>query len=220
MSCELQWRCATAVVRMMKPYPNLLESVVQISCFWVGTCWNIYQPPQISFSMPTGEPKPAGSGFDRWLIDCAVGHWKSARLAFPISNNQPLPVPPPPQCGPGFDFQTKASLRTCWGHSAFSHCWMNTEFPFHRCQCLQTQSGALSSSELLNVDNFAKKQKRKACGVVGAKRSEPSLVGKGEGAYLFNPCQSCLPERSTSRPHKQCKRSGSGGILLRKDTKV
>lgn len=38
VSCELQWRCATAVVRMMKPYPNLSESVVQISCFWVGTC--------------------------------------------------------------------------------------------------------------------------------------------------------------------------------------
>lgn len=80
---------------------------------------------------------------------------KISQTGFPISNNQPLPVPP--QCGPGFDFQTKASLRTCWGHSAFSHCWMNTEFPSHRCQRLQTQSEALSRSELLNVDNFAKK---------------------------------------------------------------
>lgn len=148
VSCELQWRCATAVVRMMKPYPNLSESVVQISCFWG---WDLLKYLTATSDQFLHAYRWAQTSWIRFL-QMAHRLWgrslKISQTGFPISNNQHLPVPPTPQRGPGFDFQTKASLRTCWGHSAFSHCWMNTKFPFRRCQCLQTQSEALSSSEL------------------------------------------------------------------------
>lgn len=65
------------------------------AAFGLGPVEIFKQPPQISYSMPTGEPKPAGSGCYRWLIDCAVGHWKSARLAFPSLITNLFQSPPP-----------------------------------------------------------------------------------------------------------------------------
>lgn len=79
---------------------------------------------------------------------------KISQTGFPISNNQPLPVPP--SVGQVLIFKQKhrCALAEVTPHSVTAE-W--TQFPFHRCQCLQMQSEALSSSELLNVDNFAKK---------------------------------------------------------------
>lgn len=212
--------CSGDVQRLWCVWWNLIpisqSLLYRSAAFGLGPVEIFKQPPQISFSMPTGEPKPAGSGFDRWLVDCAVGHWKSSRLAFPISNNQPLSVPPSVGWVLIFKQKHRCALAEVTPHSVIAE-W--TQFPL---PSLPVSSNAKRGSEQLwafECRQFCQKVTR-SLWCSGCKEEWTEFGWKRWGSLPFNPCQSCLPERSKSWPHKQCKWSGSGGVLLRKEVKV
>lgn len=166
---------------------------MHISCFWVRSCWKIYQQPlQLSFPVPTGKSKPGWLGLHRWALVWDEDHWNmsvftSATISHFLASDMPL-----------FD-NDKGSLCR-WSHRVFSLCWQERLFPLaannkHNTRlwlALNRQNTAFNEGRLglnvrletnllihLSANSLTKMHlcqvKREQCGVVGVRVTQWSL---------------------------------------------